>query len=95
MEKEIKIFVTIDGIKREMYILPSQEALVRKAAKLVDKLLIETKSKWRVGGDNNYMTMVAFQLAYEKILTQDQQQEGKLLKELDEIKELLSNKQDS
>lgn len=61
-----KINIVIDGNVFELYIDIKDEELYRRAGKEVDERIASLKSKWKVQNNNNYMTMVAFQLAFEK-----------------------------
>ncbi len=85
MDNTIKINVIIDGVKHEMNIKPEQEKDIRRAAKLLNDRLVSIKSTWRVGGNNDYITMVAFQLAYEKIIKDAQDSETEIFNKLKSI----------
>lgn len=83
--KKYKINISIDGKKHELHVNSYDEELYRKTATELNKRIITLKSNWKVQDPKDYITMVAFQVIFEKLQQEMAQKEEKTSQSLNEI----------
>lgn len=86
-----KINISIDSKKYELYINSCDEELFRKTASELNKKIIALKSNWKVQDHIDYITIVAFQLLFDKLQQEMVLKEDKTTESLNKILEKLDN----
>lgn len=91
MNDEINIKIFLNGVSHDLSIDPKLEPNFRKAAKVVNNLMDTLKSKWRLG-TGDYMTFIAFILAYQKVSDGKDIRESAVMEEAERILNELKKK---
>ncbi len=84
-QKKITINIVINSVKHELSIDPKNEKLYREAAKHLDQELLKLRSTVRLKTGLDYMSLVAFSLAVEKLQSEKMNKEALLNTQLAEL----------
>ncbi len=90
MADKLSINININGRTYPLKIDRRQEERYRKAAKMVNDIVLEYKKKYVNQDAQDFLAMTAFQVVLKNLEIEDQADESPILDELKELDEQLS-----
>ena len=84
-KNKITINIVINSVKHELSIDPQNERLYREAAKHLDQELLRLRSTMRLKSGLDYISLVAFTLAVEKLEKEERDESALLNEKLTEL----------
>lgn len=91
MTKKLSININIDGRIYPLTIMKEQEEKYRKAAKILNEILLQYKKKYAENDSKDFLAMAAFQFVLRNLDLEERVDESPFIEKVKELNEMLGD----
>ncbi|KOH46980.1 cell division protein ZapA [Sunxiuqinia dokdonensis] len=91
MTKKLSININIDGRIYPLTIMKEQEEKYRKAAKILNEILLQYKKKYAENDSKDFLAMAAFQFVLRNLELEERVDESPFIEKVKELNEMLGD----